>query len=175
MHTDKKQVRSLLGGINYCCKSLPNLSRRIRPINVLLKQGATFDFTPAMETTVRAILHERAEPRTTNPRLLRLGRRRRQLPPPSASNAMPASMVLERPLSKNNPAAQSASSSTSAAPPRIPKINGHPATPRPEASSGQSTTPRASVAHPIRDIFGPQGIREHRQGRLAQTSRPALT
>ena len=62
MPTDKKQVRSLLGGINYYGKFLPNLSRRLRPINALLKQGATFDFTPAMETTIRAILHELTEP-----------------------------------------------------------------------------------------------------------------
>ena len=62
MPTDKKQVRSLLGGSNYYGKFLPNLSRRLRPINALLKQGATFDFTPAMEATIRAILHEVTEP-----------------------------------------------------------------------------------------------------------------
>ena len=62
MPTDKKQVRSPLGGINYYSKTLPNLSRRLRPINALLKQGATFDFTPAMEATTRAILHELTEP-----------------------------------------------------------------------------------------------------------------
>ena len=61
MPTDKKQVRSLLGGINYYGKFLPNLSSRLRPINALLKQGATFDFTPVMEATIRAILHELTE------------------------------------------------------------------------------------------------------------------
>ena len=62
MPTNKKQVRSLLGGINYYGKFLPNLSRRVRPINALLKQGATFNFTPAMETTVRDILRELVKP-----------------------------------------------------------------------------------------------------------------
>ena len=64
MPTDKKQVRSLFGGINYYGKFLINLSRRLRPINALLKQGATFDFTPAMEATICAILHELTEPPT---------------------------------------------------------------------------------------------------------------
>ena len=38
------------------------LPRRLRPINALLKQGATFDFIPALEATIRAILHELTEP-----------------------------------------------------------------------------------------------------------------
>ena len=62
MPTDKKQVRSLLGGINYYSKFLPNLSRRLRPVEALLKQGATFDFPSAMEVTIRAIFHELTEP-----------------------------------------------------------------------------------------------------------------
>ena len=62
MPKNKKQVRSLLGGINYYGKFLPNLSRRLRPINALLKQGAAFDFTSAMETTVRDILRDLTKP-----------------------------------------------------------------------------------------------------------------
>ena len=62
MTTNKKQVRSLLGGINYYGKFVASHSRRLRPINVLLKQGAAFKFTPAMETTVRNILRELAKP-----------------------------------------------------------------------------------------------------------------
>ena len=62
MPTDNKQVRSILGGINYYGKFLPNLSRCLRPINALLKQGATFGFTPAMEAIIRAIPHELTEP-----------------------------------------------------------------------------------------------------------------
>ena len=62
MPTDKEQVRSLLGGINYYGKFLPNLSRRFRPINALLKQVATFDFTLAMKASIRTILHELTEP-----------------------------------------------------------------------------------------------------------------
>ena len=60
--TDKEQVRSFLGGVNYYGNFLPNLSRRLRPINALLKQRTTLDFTPAMEATIRAILHEFTEP-----------------------------------------------------------------------------------------------------------------
>ena len=59
---NKKQARSLLGGINYYGKFLANLSRRLHPINALL--GATFNFTPAMETPVRDILRELAKPPT---------------------------------------------------------------------------------------------------------------
>ena len=36
MPTDKKKVRSIIGGITYYSKFLPNLSRRLRPINALL-------------------------------------------------------------------------------------------------------------------------------------------
>ena len=61
MPTNKKHVRSLPGSINYYGKFLANLLRRLRPINALLKQGATFNFTPAMETTVRDI-RELAKP-----------------------------------------------------------------------------------------------------------------
>lgn len=62
MPTDKKQLRSLLGGIDNYGKFLPNISRHLRLINALLKQGATFDFTLTMETTVRNILLELAKP-----------------------------------------------------------------------------------------------------------------
>ena len=58
MPTHKKQVRSLLVVINYYGTSLPNASKRPRPINALLKQGAIFDFTPDMKVTVRTILHK---------------------------------------------------------------------------------------------------------------------
>ena len=56
MPTDIKQLRSLLGGLSYYRKSLPNMARHIRPITALLKKGAAFDFT------VRALLAELAAP-----------------------------------------------------------------------------------------------------------------
>ena len=62
MPTDIKQLRSLLGGLSYYRKFLPNMARRIRPITALLKKGATFDFTSAMEDIVRALLAELAAP-----------------------------------------------------------------------------------------------------------------
>ena len=39
MPTDVKQVRALMGGINYYRKVLPDLSKRLRPINALLRKG----------------------------------------------------------------------------------------------------------------------------------------
>ena len=62
MPTDIKQLRSLLGGLSYYRKFLPNMARHIRPITALLKKGAAFDFTSAMEDTVRALLAELAAP-----------------------------------------------------------------------------------------------------------------
>ena len=57
-----KQLRSLLGGLSYCRKFLPNMAKRVRPITALLKEGATFSFTPPMEEAVRALLAELAAP-----------------------------------------------------------------------------------------------------------------
>ena len=62
MPTDIKQLRSLLGGLSYYRKFLPNMARLIRPITALLKKGATFDFTSTMEATVRALLAKLAAP-----------------------------------------------------------------------------------------------------------------
>ena len=62
MPTDIKQLRSLLGGLSYYRKFLPNMAHYIRPITVLLKKGAAFDFTSAMEDTVRALLAQLAAP-----------------------------------------------------------------------------------------------------------------
>ncbi len=59
---NKKQVRSLIGAINYYGKFLENLSPRIRRITALLKKDATFNFTPDMVTTVRDILGELSKP-----------------------------------------------------------------------------------------------------------------
>ena len=53
MPTDVKQVRTLMGGINYYRNFLPDLSKRLRPINSLLRKGVKFVFTPAMEKLVR--------------------------------------------------------------------------------------------------------------------------
>ena len=62
MATDIKQLRSLLGGLSYYRKFLPNMAHHIRPITALLKKGAAFDFTSAMEDTVRALRAELAAP-----------------------------------------------------------------------------------------------------------------
>ena len=62
MPTDMKQLRSLLGGLSYYRKFLPNMARRIHPTTALLKKGIAFDFTSTMEDTVRALLAELAAP-----------------------------------------------------------------------------------------------------------------
>ena len=62
MPTDIKQLRSLLGGLSYYRKFPPNMAHHIRPITALLKKSAAFDFTSAMEDTVRALLSELAAP-----------------------------------------------------------------------------------------------------------------
>ena len=44
MPTDIKQLRSLLGGLSYYRKFLPNMARRIRPITALIKKGRCVRF-----------------------------------------------------------------------------------------------------------------------------------
>ena len=56
--TDVKNVRALMGGTNYYRNVLPDLSKRLCPINALLRKGVNFAFTPAMEKLVREILAE---------------------------------------------------------------------------------------------------------------------
>ena len=115
MPTDTKQLRSLLGGLDYDRKFLPNMARHIRPITALLKKGAAFDFTSAMEDTVRALYAELAAPpilvfpdwdAVIDTRL-----------DPSASIATLAPLASEPPSNKNNRMAPFALSSTSAEPP----------------------------------------------------------
>ena len=62
MPTDIKQLRSLPGGLSYYRKFLPNMAHHIRPVTALLKKGAAFEFTSAMEDTVRTLLAELAAP-----------------------------------------------------------------------------------------------------------------
>ena len=113
MPTDIKQLRSLLGGLSYYRKFLPNMARRIRPITALIKKGVAFDFTSIMEDTVRALLAELVTPRYSSSRTgtwssTRLG--------PSASIATPAPLVSEPPSNENSRMAQCAASSISAEP-----------------------------------------------------------
>ena len=58
MPTDIKQLRSLLGGLSHYRKFLPNMAHHIRPVTALLKKGAAFEFTSAMEDTNRTLLAE---------------------------------------------------------------------------------------------------------------------
>ena len=62
MPRDLKQLRSLLGDLSYYLKFVPDMSKRIRPITVLLKKGIKFLFTPSIEVIVRDMLAELAAP-----------------------------------------------------------------------------------------------------------------
>ena len=62
MPTDGKQVPAIMGGNNYYRKFLPDLSRRLRPINALLRKAVIFAFTPAIEKLVREMLAELMTP-----------------------------------------------------------------------------------------------------------------
>ncbi|CAB1117165.1 unnamed protein product [Ectocarpus sp. CCAP 1310/34] len=62
MPRDVKQLRSLLGGLSYYRKFLPNMAKRIRPLTTLLKKQEKFIFTPSMEQAVRVLLAELANP-----------------------------------------------------------------------------------------------------------------
>lgn len=66
MPTDIKQLRSLLGGLSYHHTFLPNMAHHIRPVTARLKkkEDAAFEFTSAMEDTVRTLLAELAAPPT---------------------------------------------------------------------------------------------------------------
>ncbi|CAB1100714.1 unnamed protein product [Ectocarpus sp. CCAP 1310/34] len=62
MPRDVEQLRSLLGGLSYYRKFLPNMAKRIRPLTTLLKKQEKFIFTPSMEQAVRVLLAELANP-----------------------------------------------------------------------------------------------------------------
>ena len=56
MPKDLKQVRTLMGSINYYHHNLPDLSTTLRLINSLLRKGVNFLFAPALEKLVRQII-----------------------------------------------------------------------------------------------------------------------
>ena len=58
MPQDRKQVRSLLGGLSNYRKFLRDMGKRIRPTTSLLKQGVKFVFTLAMVAILGGFLPE---------------------------------------------------------------------------------------------------------------------
>ncbi|CAM9994285.1 unnamed protein product [Sphacelaria rigidula] len=62
MPKDVPQLRSLLGGLSYYRQYLPNLARTLKPLTTLLKRGVKFEFTKAMEETVRDLLAKLSSP-----------------------------------------------------------------------------------------------------------------
>ena len=133
MPTDIKQLRSLLGGLNYYRKFLLNMACRIRPITALLKKGAAFDSPP--QWTILSVPFSRDSPhhrysssRTGTRSSTRLG--------PSASIATPVPRASAPPSNKNSRMAQYAPSSTSAEPLSTTSRTGLPSNSKPDASCG---------------------------------------
>ena len=62
MPNNVSELRSLLGGLSYYRKFLPNLSRRLQPITRLLKKDVPFSFNAEMEAVVREILKVLTKP-----------------------------------------------------------------------------------------------------------------
>ena len=56
MPNNVSELRSLLGGLSYYRKFLPNLSRRLQPITRLLKKDVPFSFNAEIEAVVREVL-----------------------------------------------------------------------------------------------------------------------
>ena len=77
---DVQQVRALMGGVNYYRIFLPDLSKRLRPINALPRRGVMFAFTPAMENWCGKSWQS-SRPRRSS--FSSIGRCRRQLTPVS--------------------------------------------------------------------------------------------
>ena len=91
MPRDLKPLRSLLGGLSYYRKFLPDMSKRIRPITALLKEDVKFLFTPSMEVIVRDMLAGLAAPPSwSSP----IGTPWRTAPALSGCIAKPALMAL---------------------------------------------------------------------------------
>lgn len=62
MPKDVEQLRSLLGGLLYYCKFLPNFAKRLQPLTVPAKKGAAFDYTSAMSSAVLECSQELTKP-----------------------------------------------------------------------------------------------------------------
>ncbi|CAB1102906.1 unnamed protein product [Ectocarpus sp. CCAP 1310/34] len=62
MPKDIKHLRSLLDGLSYHRKFLPNTATHIRPLTTLPKKQVKVLFTPSMEQAVRVLLFELANP-----------------------------------------------------------------------------------------------------------------
>ena len=92
MPLDLKQLRPLLGGLYYY------MTKRVRPITSLLKQGVEFVFTPAMEAIARTLVKDYRRRRFWS---TQTGTRSLASPALSSSTATMVSMVLEPQLGRN--------------------------------------------------------------------------
>ena len=132
MPTDIKQLRSLLGGLSYYRKFLPNMAHHIRPITALLKKPRSI--SPPQCRTPFALFSRNSQPpqhlssRTRTQSLTRLD--------PSASTATPVPLASEPPSNKNSRMAPYAPSSISAEPPSTMSKTGPLWNSKPDASCG---------------------------------------
>ena len=118
---DIKQLCSLLGGLSYYRKFLPNMAKHVRSITSLLKKRAVFDFTPPMEATVRALRAELAAPPS-----LPTGTLLSTSLNLSAYTVMPAPMISEQLSSRSSLTAPSTPLSISAEQPSLTNGTGPP-------------------------------------------------
>ena len=113
MPTDIKQLRSLLGGLSYYRKFLPNMAHHIRSITALLKRAPRSISPPQWRTPFAPFSRNSQQPqylssRTGTQSLTRLD--------PSAPTATPIPLASEPPSNKNSRMAPYAPSSISAEP-----------------------------------------------------------
>ena len=62
MPTNVKQLKSLLGHLSYYRKFLKNMSAKLKPINAMLKKGATFCFTADHVRIVKELMDKLSSP-----------------------------------------------------------------------------------------------------------------
>ena len=172
MPSNVKQTRPLLGGFGYYPEFLPELAKRLRPTSALLKQRTKITFTPAMEATVRQILHDLAtHPVLVSPNWDAVADNSRpfRLYCDASRNGFGATLEQERPdgsvrsiLFIRHATLDSERSRTTldleagSIAWAIKRLRGYP------------------LVHQVLHLFGPQGVRQHSQRRRAQRPRSAL-
>ena len=143
MPTDVKQLRSLLGGLSYYRKFLPNMAHHIRPVTALLKRAPRLNSPP--QWRIQFARFSRNSPHSLYSSF-RTGTRSSTRLGPSACIATPAPLASEPPSNKNSQMAPYAPSSTSAEPPSTMSRTGPLWNSKPDASCGVSDASDATYS-----------------------------
>ena len=143
MPTDIKQLRSLLGGLSYYRKFLPNMAHHIRPVTALLKRAPRSNSPPQWSILFAFFSRNSPHPLCLS---FRTGKRSSTRLGPSASIATPAPLASKPPLNKNSQMAPYAPSSTSAEPPSTMRRIGPLWHSKPDASCGVSDASDATYS-----------------------------